>query len=264
MTAAQQLHQALVDAGLKVRQYPGWETRGGSWAHRKPVGVMHHHTAAPVPFPVSRLAGSLIKCNINTKPDGTVWLVAYGACNYSSGSGSSKVLAEVRAGTPPTRNARDRDLDDNVNGNPHFWNFENDHAGKGGPLPAVQEEAIVVATRVTNDHFELSGRNMISHACWTARKHDPYWNGNRRAIDDIRNLLEDDMFTPHETDTLKQVVDGLDEAESNGKAIKYGVLHLRQKGIHWTRTQIASIAAGSAAAGAGASEVIEEIVRRLG
>ncbi len=187
------LRTELVAAGLNVRTITGWGTRGGAWAVGKPVGVMQHHTAPPVPFPVSRLYGDRLKCNINTKPDGTVWLIAQRACNFSSGSGSSTVLAEVRAGTPPTKNAADRGLWDDVNGNPWFFNFENDHAGDGGPMPAVQHDAIVVATRVVNDHYGLGPGTVVSHAEWTARKTDPYWNGSRRAIDAIRQALEEDM-----------------------------------------------------------------------
>lgn len=196
---ARALYEALVDAGLKVHQYPRWETRGGRWAMGTPLGQMVHHTAAPVPYPVDRLAGALLKANINTKPDGRVWLIAYGACNYSSGAGSNVVLGEVKAGTPPTANASDRDLRDDTNGNPYFWNSENDHYGKGGPLPEIQEEAITVSTRVVNAHFGLNAGNTISHAEWTRRKSDPYWNGDRRAIEAIRAALkEDDPMLPIE------------------------------------------------------------------
>jgi hypothetical protein len=196
----------LVDAGLNVRQYSGWEHRGGEWARAKPVGVMQHHTAAPVPYPVARLAGSLIKCNINTKPNGEVWLVAYHACNYSSGTGLSDVLAEVIDGEPPSANAKNRGYDakdDDTNGNPYFWNFENDHYGDGRPMPDVQHRAIVVATRVVCDYWGLGAGNVISHAEWTARKSDPYWNGDRRAIETIREQLEDDM--PLTADDLTQI-----------------------------------------------------------
>lgn len=197
------LEQALRDAGLTVRTYTGWRTRGGLWTHGQPVGIMQHHTAPPVPFPVSRLAGiddGRIKCNMNTKPDGTVWLVAYHACNYSSGPGSSEVLSEVRAGIPPSQNARDRGLADNTNGNPFFWNFENDHPGDGTKLPDAQYEAIILSSRVVLDHFSLSVGNTISHAEWTRRKSDPYWNGSYRAIeelrDGIRHLHLEEPMTP--------------------------------------------------------------------
>lgn len=180
---------------------------------------MHHHTAPPVPFPVDRLYGDRLKCNINTKPDGTVWLIAQNACNYSSGSGSSVVLDEVRAGTPPTKNASDRGLSDDTNGNPWFFNFENDHAGDGGPMPAVQHDAIVQATRVVLDHYGLGPGNVISHAEWTARKQDPYWNGSRRAIEEIRRLLEVHMFI---------AADGRNGWPTKGPVVEYWQHFLRK------------------------------------
>lgn len=192
------LFDAIRDAGLTVRADPGWESRGDDWREGQPIGIMMHHTAPPVPYPISGLNGSdgKLKCNINTKPDGTVWLVARDACNYSSGSGSSIVLNEVRASTPPIQNAFDRELRDDTNGNVYFWNFENDHPGDGSPIPQVQLEAIVTATRVSLDYFGLNPGKVISHAEWTARKVDPYWNGSYRAIEEIRNSIGDDMQTP--------------------------------------------------------------------
>ena len=141
------LRASLEAAGLRVKLVAGWGTRGGAWAIGRPVGVLEHHTALPVPFPVDRLYGDRLKANINTKPDGTVWLIAQRACNFSSGSSSSVVLAEVQAGSPPERNARERGLADNINGNPWFFNFENDHPGDGSPIPQVQHGAIVGAAR---------------------------------------------------------------------------------------------------------------------
>jgi hypothetical protein len=199
------LRTALEAAGLNVKVVDGWATRGGSWTVNQPVGVMQHHTAAPVPFPVTKLYGDQLKCNINTKPDGTVWLIAQRACNFSSGPGSSVVLKEVRAGTPPTQNAKTRGLTDDTNGNPLFFNFENDHAGTGGPLPQVQFDAIVAATRVVLDHYGLGAGNVISHAEWTARKNDPNWNGSNRAIEAIRQALEDEM-TPAQEAKLDAVL----------------------------------------------------------
>lgn len=190
------LAQELRDAGLTVREYLSWQTRGHRWFEGQPIAVMHHHTAAPVPFPVSRLIGDRLKANINTKPDGTVWLLAQGACNYSSGPGSGVVLGEARNGTPPSQNARERGLTDNMNGNPFYWNFENDHEGDGRPIPQVQLDAIVVSTQVVLKHFGLDAGNVISHAEWTRRKTDPFWNNDRRCIEAIRAAihLEDNLL----------------------------------------------------------------------
>lgn len=187
------LKTELEAAGLNVKTVTGWGSRGGTWKLGKPVACMIHHTAPPVPYPVSALYGDLLKANINTKPDGTVWLIAQGACNYSSGAGSSVVLSEARLGQPPTENARERGLVDDMGGNAYFFNFENDHAGNGSPIPEVQHDAIVLATRVVLDHYDLGPKNVVSHAEWTTRKRDPYWNGSFRAIEAIREQLEADM-----------------------------------------------------------------------
>jgi hypothetical protein len=92
VSAAQLLAQ-LRNAGLNVREDPGWASRGSRWAAGKPIGQMEHHTAPPVPYPIHRLNGSdgFLKANMNIKQDGTVWLLAYLACNFSSGSGSDVV-----------------------------------------------------------------------------------------------------------------------------------------------------------------------------
>jgi hypothetical protein len=183
------LDDELRAVGVTVKEYGGWTSTGGQWADGRPVGLMVHHTAPPVPFPVDSLAGhdqGRIKCNANVKPDGVVWLIADGACNYSSGSGSGKVLKEVRAGTPPSKNAKDRGLEDDTNGNPWFYNFEVDHEGDGGPIPEEQYVAVVTSLIVVGRHWNLTQGNTVSHAEWTARKSDPYWNNNRRCIEQIR------------------------------------------------------------------------------
>lgn len=187
------LDDELRAAGLAVEEWQGWADAGLVWKQGKPVGLMVHHTAAPVPFPIGKLAGQdagRIKCNVNIKPDGTVWVVALGACNYSSGSGVGVVLNECRAGTPPTLNAKDRgwtEDDDDTNGNPYFWNFEVDHKGTGGVIPEAQYVALITALIVCGRHFGLTAENIVSHAEWTARKGDPYWNGSRRCIEDVRD-----------------------------------------------------------------------------
>jgi len=213
MTAAVLLSN-LRDAGLTVHEFSSWMTRGGSWEFDKPIGIMEHHTAPPVPYPVSNLAGVLdgnIKCNMNVKPDGTIWMVAYEACNFSSGGGMRQVRNEVLAGTPPTKNARDRGWssdgsDDDDNGNDLFWNFENDHAGNGTAMPAIQTAAIITASAVVADYWGFDWRQVISHAEWTARKGDPNWDGSDRVIESLRDGMEIVMsFTAAEIATLKDV-----------------------------------------------------------
>ena len=189
---ANQLLTDLKLAGLKVVEEPGWKLRGKKWnVDGKPEGVMQHHTAPPNPYPIKKLYGPpfyRIKCNMATHEDGTVYLVSYGACNYSSGYGMKAVLEDnVREENPPTVNANKIGL---KSGNRHFWNYENSHPGDGSPLPSAQLEAIVVSNIVVNAHFGLNWQRIISHAEWTKRKIDPRWNGsNRTAIEQIRELV---------------------------------------------------------------------------
>lgn len=195
----------LRSAGLTVVEDPGWDTRGLRWAANLPIGQMLHHTAPPVPYPVDALNGSRdgrIKCNANIKQDGTVVMIAALASNYSSGLGSEVVYRETLAAIPPPANALQRNLADDMNGNPFYWNVECDALGDGGPIPAVMYDAIVTATNVTNRWFGFKGAQVISHAEWTRRKIDPYWNGSTRTAADIRaDLEDDDMPTANEIAT---------------------------------------------------------------
>ena len=197
--SANQLLANLKSAGLKVVEEPGWATRGNRWnVNGKPEGVMQHHTAPPNPYPIKALYPTTalqyrIKCNMATHPDGTLFMVAYKACNYSSGPGMLDVLKNnVRKSIAPTHNALKRGL---KGGNRHFWNYENSHPGDGSPIPEVQLETIIESTRIVINHFELDVEQIISHAEWTRRKIDPRWNGsNRIAINQIREgVRSDDM-----------------------------------------------------------------------
>lgn len=184
-----QLLTELRNAGLTVVEEPDWKTRGSTWAvNGKPEGVMQHHTAPPNPFPIKKLYGPPLfrtKANVATHEDGTLFLIAYKACNFSSGRGMKSVLVDnVRKSIAPTRNATARGL---KGGNRHFWNFENSHPGDGSSIPQVQLDTIIAATQVVNAHFDLDPEQVISHAEWTRRKIDPFWNGsNRTAIEQIR------------------------------------------------------------------------------
>lgn len=180
---------SLIKAGLYVVEEPGWRKRGNYWnINAKPEGVMQHHTAPPNPYPIRKLYGPPFyrtKCNMATHEDGTLYLVAYKACNYASGYGMRSVLTEnVRPSIAPTHNARRRGL---KSGNRHFWNYENSHPGDGSAIPQVQLDTIITSTRIVLDHFGLDPEQVISHAEWTSRKIDPRWNGsNRTAIEEIR------------------------------------------------------------------------------
>ena len=183
----------LQAAGLNVIEEPGWKTRGGTWGLSGvgPVGICEHHTAPPNPYPIKRLYNGQIKCNMATHENGTVYLVAYRSCNYSTGPGSSVVLDDVLLGNPITENAGSRGLVDDMGGNRYFWNVESSHPGDGSPIPQVQLDAIIESTRVVRDYWGLETTGVISHAEWTRRKIDPRWNGdNRTAIEQIREGVD--------------------------------------------------------------------------
>lgn len=232
--SATDLLNELTAAGLTVVEEPKWKTRGFNWAvGGKPEGVMQHHTAPPNPYPIKRLYGPplfLIKANAATHEDGTLFLIAYKRCNFSSGRGSKKVLTEnVRKQIAPTHNALVRGLQ---GGNKHFWNIENSHPGDGSSIPQVQLDTIVIATRVFNNHFGLVSEQDISHAEWTKRKIDPYWNGsNRTAIEQIRAGVEqgeDDMpISEEEWQRFSDLIDErirfqlmMDDSAGNPRYIK--------------------------------------------
>ncbi len=187
--SSKQLLASLESAGLTVVEHDGWETNGYSWSGGKPTGIMQHHTAPPNPYPMDRLdANGQLKANIGTLENGEVHLLAYHACNYSSGTGMSSVLEKVRNCEPPTANGNQSG---DMGGNSYFWNYENSHPGDGSPIPAVQLEAIIMSAAIVASHFGLEWCQTISHAEWTSRKIDPKWNGsNRTAIEEIREGMQ--------------------------------------------------------------------------
>lgn len=196
---------ALRAKGLNVRQYAGWQTRGTEWAEGAPIGTMPHHTAPPLPYPLRDLSGvdtGRVKCNINIKADGTVWLVAFNACTYSSGSGSSVVVDEVRRGVVPPATARERGLADDTGGNRVFFNVEVDHAGDGRPQTPEAVAALALVHLTVADFYGYTDTAMASHAEFTGRKGDPAWNGGHaEALAQLRALVaqikESDMQGPN-------------------------------------------------------------------
>ncbi len=210
--SASRLLADLKAAGLNVVEEPGWRTRGKNWrVGGKPEGVMQHHTAPPNPYPIKALyRGGKIKCNMATHEDGTLYLVAYNACNYSSGPGSKKVLTgNVRPSIPPPDNARARGLIDTPlwGGNKHYWNYENSHPGDGSPIPQIQLDTIITSNGVVNNHFGLNWEQTISHAEHSRRKIDPRWSGdNRTAIEQIREGLQNMPLSETDIAEIRAVI----------------------------------------------------------
>jgi hypothetical protein len=174
----------------QIRDYERHTTRGGDWRTGAPVGVIVHHTAPPVPYPLANLAGLTsgnVKCNLNIKTDGTVYAVCGGRPNYANGAGSGVVLAETRAGKAPTGPARARNLTDDTNGNLWYVAIEVDHPGDGSPLPVVQEMALVATLAALCTRLGFPPEAVIGHLEWTRRKIDPFWNGSPYTMPTLRN-----------------------------------------------------------------------------
>lgn len=180
------LADAFRAAGINVVEEPSWKTRGRAWggAGGLPDGGMQHHTAPPVPFnvralypkPLGTLDKGRIKANWNVKQDGTLHVIAAGACTFSSGPGTNAVLQEVRAGKAPTGTALKRQFMDDADGNPFFLNNETDHAGDGSPIPDPQYLTVVRAWVAVCAELGWPAAKIIAHGEWTRRKPDPAWD----------------------------------------------------------------------------------------
>ncbi len=70
----------------------------------------------------------------------------------------------------------------------------------------MQHDAIVLASVVVAKHFGLSWKNVVGHSEFTARKVDPFWNGDRHCVETIRNNMEVlMMFSASEVANLKKL-----------------------------------------------------------
>lgn len=212
MTRLTWLAEALRAEGATVAEYDNWQTRSAPTRRTySPVGIMIHHTAPPVPFPLDNLAGiragrvDAPKCQINVKPDGTVWILAAGYA-YAAGMGSSVVLDEVRRNIAPAGDAAARSLDNDTNGNPWFVNIEVDHPGDGSPVPAGQLAAAVAAATAVARHQHWSTHTIIGHREWTSRKIDPRWAGTANPMPAFRVAVAAQLGIPKEDLTMYRPV----------------------------------------------------------
>ena len=162
------LADAFAEAGLVVVEEPGWQNRGKDWTDL--VGMMQHHTACCMPYPVHKLYPARpgqwrIRANFSVQPGpgnpnntpAKIHVIAAGACNYSSGVGSRKVLQETRQNIAPIEDAGRRRLPNTTaGGNRHFINNETAHRGDGSPIPAPMLETIDIAWYIIAKELGLS------------------------------------------------------------------------------------------------------------
>ncbi len=172
----------------------------------EPVGLINHHTAsvghypAGPWYPVDRLR---LKCNLNIKPNGVVYVISAGY-QYDSGYGDRRVLASVRsdrAAPKPTDtyNSAGKPAGPNpgVLLNPWFIDIECDHPGDGRPITDAQYEALIRTNAAILTHNSWGIHRLKGHLELTRRKTDPFWNQDRQAMNQVRidtlNAMEDDM-----------------------------------------------------------------------
>jgi peptidoglycan hydrolase-like protein with peptidoglycan-binding domain len=175
------LPDVLVNAGLKVAESPGWETRGhGDMGNI--LGVLCHHTATP-----GKNSGNMPTLNtlITGRPDlpgplsqlglgrdGTYYIVAAGKC-YHAGAGLWRGI---------------------TSGNSNLIGIEAENTGgrDDSPWPAVQMDAYHRGVAAILNHIGKSADFCAGHkeyALPAGRKSDPDFDMNvfRAAVTDILN-----------------------------------------------------------------------------
>ena len=173
------LPEVLTNAGLKVAESPGWETRGhGDMGNV--LGVICHHTATP-----GKNSGNMPTLNtlIKGRPDlsgplsqlglgrdGTYYIVAAGKC-YHAGPGAWRGI---------------------TSGNTNFIGIEAENTGgpDDTPWPAVQIEAYHRGVAAILRHIGKGAEFCAGHkeyALPLGRKSDPDFNMTvfRQAVADI-------------------------------------------------------------------------------
>lgn len=191
-------------AGLTVILVDGWENRGrpastGNYDPRH--GVTNHHDGAlssptnPIPALKTLIAGRpdlpgpLIPWAVDHR--GRVWIIAAGRCNHAGRVGKSVPFAAIGA-----------------DGNALFMGDEVSTNGTQD-LPPAQREAIAVTNAVYLKHFDLPAARVHRHADISGTGK---WDlGSltttqlRRDATAARSHLEDDMFTPEDSQRLARV-----------------------------------------------------------
>lgn len=185
--AMTELAAILRDAGLAVREVPGWRDRGHG-AMGEVLGVLCHHTAgAPLGlYPSERivvdgrpgLAGPLAQLGLAR--DGT-WIVIAAGQAWHAGTGS---MPWVPAGR----------------GNTHLIGVEAESVGTRDDWTPEQRASYPRGVAALLRHLDLPPSRAIGHKEWApSRKIDPaFWDMNTFRADVARWLsddLEDDMPT---------------------------------------------------------------------
>lgn len=170
----------LLEAGLKVAEVQGWQSRGRAQV-RQTLGVMIHHTAGPAAGNMpslstlidgrSNLRGPLSQLGLGR--DGTWYVIAAGRANHA-GEGNWRGI---------------------VDGNAHFIGIECENTGQPQdlPWPDVQMIALRQGIAALLQHLDRDASWCMGHreyALPVGRKPDPLWDLNRFR-EEVATLLVD-------------------------------------------------------------------------
>lgn len=175
----------LLNAGLPVTPFTGWETRTRAFSFT-PQGVMVHHTAgtnslSTCVYGRPDVPGPL--CHFLIDKDGTIHLISQLAVN-GSGYGCSKLLDRTRQDLPPLGDAKDLGYTDDMGGSRFYWNIEVENLGNGSdPYPQSQLESLVALCAFLCRRHGFTANRVVHHREWTKRKIDMSWR------EDIRGMV---------------------------------------------------------------------------
>ena len=161
------LDDVLRSAGLHVREYGGWQSRGrgsGGYDSGRPTHVMVHHTASPRSWDGQKDADYIATgdedaplSNLYLDRTGLVWVIAAGATN-TNGSGHDS----WGGGVP----------DNSMNS--YAIGVEAGNEGTGEPWPGVQQDAYVDIVQALKARYGIADKCVRGHFEWAPdRKIDP-------------------------------------------------------------------------------------------
>lgn len=222
------LPKALFDAGLKISEVTGWQTRGRRLLTIR--GVICHHTASPPGKNMpslstlihgrSDLPGPL--CQVGLGRDGTCYIVAAGAANHA-GRGLWHGLND---------------------GNGQMLGIEAENSGLGEPWPEKQLDAYVRLCAAICQQRKLGAEMVAGHreyALPKGRKIDPTGIDMPRFRSQVAQILGGiapapepvEPFDQHKRPTLRRGASG-EDVEALQKA-----LEIKADGDYGARTEAA-------------------------
>jgi hypothetical protein len=187
------LADVIRDAGLTIRPFDGWETRGGD--DFDPLGVILHHTVtrdsmAAEDWLLAKRGNSTTPpplANYSTNRDGTVSIIAAGTANHG-GKGSWN----------------------DVYGNRFWFGDEMKNLGSGNPdsdyyepWPQIQLESAYRAAAAVLTHLGATVDWLVTHERyadnppgWPGRKNDPHSHDLELVQAIVQAIIEgEDMLT---------------------------------------------------------------------